>query len=58
MAMRYADHVVLFDAGRVVASGPTAEVLTERQVAEVFGIRCRIVELGEDDGTVLVTLPE
>jgi iron complex transport system ATP-binding protein len=58
MAMRYADHVVLFDAGRVVASGPTAEVLTERQVAEAFGIRCRIVELGEDDGTVLVTLPE
>jgi iron complex transport system ATP-binding protein len=57
MAMRYADHVVLFDAGRVVASGPTGDVLTERRVAEVFGIRCRIVQLGENDGAALVTLP-
>lgn len=57
MAMRYADHVVLFDAGRVVAAGPTCEVLSEPRVAEVFGIRCRILELGDEDGRVLVTLP-
>jgi iron complex transport system ATP-binding protein len=57
MAMRYADHVVLFDGGRVVVAGSTGEVLTERRVAETFGIRCRIVELGGEDGAVLVTLP-
>ncbi len=57
MAMRYADHTILFEDGHVLAAGPTTEVLTERRVAEVFGIRCRIVDLGERDGPVLVTLP-
>ncbi len=50
--MRYADHTILFDDGHVLAA-----VLTERRVAEVFGIRCRIVDLGERDGPVRVTLP-
>jgi iron complex transport system ATP-binding protein len=57
MALRYADHVVLFDAGRVVASGPTRDVLHEAQVARTFGIRCRIVELEGEDSPVLVASP-
>ena len=57
MAMGYADHVVLFDEGRVVSSGPTSETLTERTVADIFGVRCRIIELDRHEGPVLVTLP-
>lgn len=57
MAMRYSDHLVLFDAGRVVASGPTRDVLSEERVAEVFGIRCRIIDIGGEEVPTLVTLP-
>ncbi|SDY56100.1 ABC transporter ATP-binding protein [Citreimonas salinaria] len=57
MAMRYADHVVLFDKGRAVASGPTREVLNEPQITQVFGIRCRIVHVSGEDAPTLVTLP-
>lgn len=57
MAMRYADRVVLFEKGRVVAAGATGLVLTERRVSEVFGIRCRIVDLDGDGGAALILLP-
>lgn len=57
MAMRYADHVVLFTGGRVVADGPTAEILTEARVEQVFGVSCRIVTLPGHGAPVLVTLP-
>ncbi|MEW2313854.1 ABC transporter ATP-binding protein [Streptomyces bauhiniae] len=41
-ACRYADHVIAMKAGRIVAEGPPAEVVTERTVDDVFGLRCRI----------------
>ncbi|MBS1303686.1 ABC transporter ATP-binding protein [Loktanella sp. SALINAS62] len=58
MAMRYADHVVLFDAGRVVTSGPVREVLTETRVADVFGIRCKVIDVSGEDIPFLITLPD
>ena len=57
MALRYSDHVVLFSGGRIVAGGPTRDILTDRRVQEVFGVRCRIIALPDEDGSVLVTLP-
>jgi iron complex transport system ATP-binding protein len=57
LAMRYADHVVLFSGGRIAAEGPTGEILTEARVEEVFGVRCRIVVLPGQGRPVLVTLP-
>lgn len=45
MAMRYADHVVLFDRGQVSASGPALDILTEERVTSVFGVACRILPL-------------
>ena len=57
MALRYSDHVILFSRGRIVAGGPTRDILTDRRVQEIFGVRCRIVALPEADGPVLVTLP-
>lgn len=41
-AARYADHLVVMDSGRIVASGAPAEVLREELVAEVFGLRAQI----------------
>ncbi|MER6915121.1 ABC transporter ATP-binding protein [Streptomyces sp. NPDC000594] len=41
-ACRYADHVIAMKAGRIVAEGDPAEVITAELVEEVFGLRCRI----------------
>ncbi|MFJ3670275.1 ABC transporter ATP-binding protein [Streptomyces sp. NPDC090106] len=41
-ACRYADHVIAMKAGRIVAEGAPAEVITESVVEDVFDLRCRI----------------
>ncbi|MER6077216.1 ABC transporter ATP-binding protein [Streptomyces sp. NPDC001833] len=41
-ACRYADHVIAMKAGRIVAQGAPAEVVTEATVEDVFDLRCRI----------------
>ena len=56
MAMRYADHIVLFDGGRIVAAGATMEVLTEARIQEVFGISCRIMDVPGESVPVLVPM--
>ncbi|WP_269581352.1 ABC transporter ATP-binding protein [Roseibium sp. Sym1] len=55
MAMRYADHVVLFDAGRIAARGQTVDVLTEGIVSRVFGVSCRMVPVDGMDRPVIVS---
>jgi len=42
-AARYADRMVTLRAGQIVADGPPQEVLTEALLAEVFGVRARIL---------------
>lgn len=41
-ACRYADHLIAMKAGRVVASGEPASVITEQLVDEVFDVRCQV----------------
>lgn len=41
-AMQYADDIVLVQAGRVVATGTPADVLTEERIAAVFGVKVEI----------------
>ncbi|MEE6272754.1 ATP-binding cassette domain-containing protein [Georgenia sp. MJ206] len=48
-ALRYCDHVVVLDAGRVTAAGPPAEVLSEALVSRVYGVRARRVHAGGRD---------
>ncbi|WP_432511461.1 ABC transporter ATP-binding protein [Kineococcus sp. SYSU DK001] len=52
-AARYAHDVVALRAGRVVAAGPPAEVVTAEVVADVFGLRARVVP-DPDTGTPVV----
>lgn len=57
MAMRYADHVVLFDRGHIVADGPTQDILTESRIEAVFGIRCAIIGVPGASAPVVVPMP-
>jgi iron-siderophore transport system ATP-binding protein len=41
-ACRYADHMIAMKAGRIVATGLPAEVITAELVAEVFDVRCTV----------------
>lgn len=52
MAGQYGDRVALMVAGRMVASGPAAEVLSEDVVSHHYGARVRV--LHTDDGPVVV----
>ncbi|QCI66194.1 ABC transporter ATP-binding protein [Phreatobacter stygius] len=45
LAARFADRIVVMDAGRIVADGPPATVLTDRLLADVFRLRCAITEI-------------
>lgn len=38
LAARYADRIILLDAGRIVAAGPPAEVLTTEAIARAYGV--------------------
>jgi iron complex transport system ATP-binding protein len=38
LALRYCDRLVLLDGGRMVASGPPAEVLDDTRLAEVYQV--------------------
>ena len=48
LAAQYADRVLLLDAGRLVADGAPADVLTQEALARHYGARVRVVAL--DDG--------
>jgi len=43
LAARYAHHLVVMKAGRIVAEGAPAEVVTEETVHEAFGLDSRVI---------------
>jgi iron complex transport system ATP-binding protein len=47
LAAQYADRMVLLDAGRVVADGSPADVLTEALIAEHYGASIDVVPVGD-----------
>ncbi len=53
LAARYADHLVVMRAGRVVAAGAPARVVTADLVEDVFGLPCRVIA-DPETGTPLV----
>ena len=42
-ASRYATHLIVMSAGRIVTQGPPAETVTTELVEGVFGLRCQVV---------------
>jgi iron complex transport system ATP-binding protein len=47
LASQYADRMVLLDAGRVVADGSPADVLTEALIAQHYGAAIDVVPVGD-----------
>ncbi|MEQ4209256.1 ABC transporter ATP-binding protein [Actinopolymorpha sp. B17G11] len=45
LAARFADHIVVLDAGRIAAEGTPRDVLTEDLLRAVFGLTARVVEI-------------
>lgn len=52
-AARYCDHLVAMRDGRVIAAGPPSDVLTPELLADVFGVRCRVL-IDPDSATPLI----
>ena len=58
LAARYADRVALLRDGRLLADGPTDEVLATESLSTCFGIRLVRIERPDLPGPVWVTLPD
>lgn len=56
LAARYADTVVVLDAGRVVADGPPGAVLTPGLLRDVFGV-VAVIDRAEDGAPRVTTRP-
>lgn len=44
LAAAWSDHVIVLSGGRVVAAGPTAQVLTPQLVGDVYGVDATVLE--------------
>jgi len=54
LAAHFADRVVIIAAGRIVADGPPALVMTAAMIAEVYGVRARRVDAIDGERVALV----
>jgi iron complex transport system ATP-binding protein len=54
LAAEFADEIVMLRDGRIAASGPPEEVLTEKNIAEVFGVKV-LLDANPASGSVRVT---
>lgn len=53
MAARFCDRVVLLAEGRMIDEGEPDSVITERHVAEVFGVRARVARRARSNGVTV-----
>ncbi|MDR6357914.1 ABC-type cobalamin/Fe3+-siderophores transport system ATPase subunit [Pseudomonas psychrotolerans] len=43
-ACRYADHIIALRAGRILAEGPPAEIVTPELIEALYGLKCAVIE--------------
>lgn len=55
-AARYATHLIAMRDGRIVASGPPEQVVTEACIEEIFGLQCRVVPDPETHTPMVIPL--
>lgn len=53
-ASRFATHLVVMDAGRIVAAGPPAEILTSELIEDVYRLRCEVTPDSSKQSLVVV----
>jgi len=53
LALRYADEIAVMDDGRIACSGTPAAVLAQGVLQELFGVRIRTFEDGDEAGYLL-----
>ncbi|TDQ54229.1 ABC transporter ATP-binding protein [Actinorugispora endophytica] len=57
LAAMFCDHLVVLGNGRVVAAGTPAQVVTEKLIADVYGVRAVVTPDGPDDRPSVRFLP-
>lgn len=57
LAARYADHIVLFNEGRVAAQGTVQQVFTRETISAHFGIECQLLWPDGMDRPIIVPHP-
>ena len=54
LATRFADHVIVFDKGSVVAAGAPDRILSETLISDVFGIDPYVIKHPETGKNIVV----
>jgi len=47
LAARFADAALMMEQGRITHAGPVGSVMTEEIIGTVYGVRCRLLPVGE-----------
>jgi len=54
LAIRFCDHLLVLAGGRVVASGPPAEILTPQRILAIWGVHARLLHDPANNRPVIV----
>lgn len=54
ISLRHTDHVLMLKAGRLMADGAPAEVITAQSLAQVYGVRGRVERCSQGNAQVLI----
>ena len=55
LAIKYADKAALLKGGKISAFGKTADALTDKNIADLYGMQCRIIDDRGENVAVLST---
>jgi iron complex transport system ATP-binding protein len=54
ISLRHTDHVLMLKAGRLLADGAPADVITAESLAQVYGVRGRVERCSQGYAQVLI----